>query len=120
MLGGATTVTVLIPETPCYTGPGQEWDLINNFPEGTTLALVGAGFTGNGNTDWVVGSHPTVENTNCWLPGDKVNTGIPLGEMRLITVPPRPTPLPTATPDEVRQPAEPTPCPLNGNGIPKC
>ncbi|KAA3643400.1 MAG: right-handed parallel beta-helix repeat-containing protein [Chloroflexi bacterium] len=119
--GGATTITVLIPDTPCYTGPGPDWGFVNNFSAGTTMELVGAGFTGNGNQAWVVGTHPTAENVNCWLPGDNVTTGIPLGEMRLITVPARPTPTPLPTPDETREPAkDPTPCPLNGNGVPTC
>ena len=118
---GSTTVVVIIPDTPCYVGPGPDWGLVNNMSAGTSMALVGAGFTGNGNDDWIVASHPTAANTNCWLPGDNVTTGIPIGEMRLITVPPLPTPLPSPTPDETREPAkEPTPCPLNGNGIPDC
>ena len=61
--------------------------------------LIGAGFTGNGNQDWVVASHPTAANTNCWLDTDDVIPSLPFSEMRLITVPGLPTPTPKPTSD---------------------
>ncbi|KAA3643800.1 MAG: DUF1565 domain-containing protein [Chloroflexi bacterium] len=103
---GPSTVTITTT-TPCYNGPGPEYGQINTLKVGVSAQLIGAGFTGNGNQDWVVTHHPTAANTNCWLDTDDVTPSIPFSEMRLITVPGLPTPTPKPTSD--RPPQESTP-----------
>jgi hypothetical protein len=58
----------------------------------------------------MVVKHPTA-NTNCWLDMDDVEFDIPLDQLRFISIPPKPTATPSATPEEREQ--EPTPCTPN-------
>ncbi|KAA3643398.1 MAG: hypothetical protein DWQ07_23075 [Chloroflexi bacterium] len=110
--GGPSTVTI-ITTTPCYNGPGPQYGLVSNLASGVSTQLIGAGFTGNGNQDWLVASHPNVANTNCWLDSDDVTPSIPFSEMRLITVPQPPTPTPKPTSDRPAPEDTPIPCYLN-------
>ncbi|KAA3643799.1 MAG: hypothetical protein DWQ07_16925 [Chloroflexi bacterium] len=103
---GPSTVTITTT-TPCYNGPGPQYGQVSNLASGIATQLIGAGFTGNGNQDWVVTHHPTAANTPCWLDTDDVTPSIPFSEMRLITVPGLPTPTPKPTSD--RPPQESTP-----------
>ena len=81
---GKVTITTT---TPCYYGPGPQYGQFSTLTAGIDTQLIGAGFTGNGNLDWVITHHPTAANTDCWLDADDVTPNIPFSEMRLITVP---------------------------------
>ena len=118
--GGPGQITI-ITTTPCYNGPGPQYGQHSSLQPGTFTHLIGAGFTGNGNQDWIVASHPTAANTNCWVPSEDIDTDIPFSEMRLITVPGLPTPTPTLVPDDPRSPDEPdAPEPDNNVPYPTC
>ena len=119
LIGDQPSTVTVKRDTPCYGGPGPGYLFYRTLQEGETLLLVGAGFTGGGNADWIVASHPDLANINCWLKGDDGTASIPTSDMRLITVPAPLTATPTLAPGDPRQPdgqddpgAPPdTPCP---------
>ena len=104
-----STVTITTT-TPCYAGPGPQYGQISSLKEGAVAQLIGAGFTGDGNDDWIVASHPTAANTNCWVPREDIETNIPFDQMRLVTVPGLPTPTPKPTSDRPDPEDSPIPC----------
>ena len=106
---GPGTVTITTT-TPCYNGPGPQYGQVSNLASGITAQLIGAGFTGNGNQDWVVTHHPTAANTNCWLDTDDVTPSVPFSEMRLISIPGLPTPTTKPTSDRPAPDDTPIPC----------
>lgn len=97
-------ITVLI-DSGCFYGPGLDWPRYSNLSAGTQAEIVGQGFGGG----WMVVKHPTIANANCWIDIDDVQFDIPLDQLRLISIPPKPTQAPTATKD----PREPTVCPTD-------
>lgn len=111
-------------DTPCYSGPGPQWSLLRNIQAGTTLKLIGYGFQ----PGWFVAEFPNVPGVFCWLTETDVTPNVPIGDLRLIAIPPKPTATPAATkppeqdPRETNTPApQPTPCPTNPNSQqPEC
>ncbi|KAA3647157.1 MAG: hypothetical protein DWQ07_06570 [Chloroflexi bacterium] len=95
---------IIIVDTPCYSGPGDRWDYVQTLPEGTEAEVVGYAFGGG----WYVARNPDNPNVNCWLDEEDVDPNVPIGDLRLISVPPTPTPQPSATPDDPRQSGNPT------------
>ena len=91
-------------DTPCFTGPGSQWEILNTLTAGTQVKVFGEGF----NVPYYVSLHPDIENETCWL----IAGDITLEETDLIfpyiAVPPKPTPQPSNTPDDPRQPNDPT------------
>jgi hypothetical protein len=97
----------LTNDFPCYTGPGPAYNTLSTLRAGTQLQIVGYGFGGG----WLVAFYPNLQGQHCWIDEDFVTTNVPVGDLRLISVPPKPTSTPSATP-EIIEPAaeEPTPC----------
>jgi hypothetical protein len=95
---------IVVVETGCFFGPGEAWLRVSTLAADTQALIVGQGFGGG----WMVVKHPTA-NTNCWIDIDDVEFDIPLDQLRLIAIPPKPTVTPSAT----TGPREPTPCPTN-------
>ncbi len=89
---------------PCYTGPGPQYDTLSTLKAGTEMQIVGYGFGGG----WLVAFHPTLQGLHCWIDEDFVSVTIPVDQLRLIAIPPKPTATPSPVPEK-RQPA-PTVC----------
>jgi hypothetical protein len=70
------------------------------------MNIVGYSFAGG----WFIAAHPTLQGNNCWIDEDFVETMVPIGELRLIAVPPKPTATPSPMP-EPRIEEDPTACP---------
>lgn len=98
---GEGTLKVM-KDFPCYTGPGPAYNTLSTLKAGTQLQIVGYGFGGG----WLVAFHPNLQGQHCWIDEDFVTTNVPVGDLRLISVPPKPTSTPSATPEK----REPTPC----------
>ncbi len=103
-------------DTPCYSGPGPNWAYLRNIQAGLQLDLVGYGFQ----PGWFVARHPTAQGVLCWLAERDVTPNVPIGDLRLIAIPPRPTATPGApkptdpAPRDTDVPPSPTPCdPIN-------
>jgi hypothetical protein len=103
---GEGTLKVM-KDFPCYTGPGPAYNTLSTLKAGTQLQIVGYGFGGG----WLVAFYPDLQGQHCWIDEDSVTINVPVGDLRLISVPPKPTSTPSATPEN-REPApeEPTPC----------
>jgi hypothetical protein len=100
------TDTLIVKEDfPCYTGPGSQYDTQSTLKAGTQLNVVGYSFAGG----WFVAAHPTLQGNNCWIDEDFVETDVPVGDLRLIAVPPKPTATPSPSP-EPREEVQPTVC----------
>jgi len=74
----------------CRTGPGTVYDKVTSFAQGTFVSLVGH----NADNSWW---YVLVGNMNCWISGSTGHTTGPLGNLPLISVPPTPTAIATAT-----------------------
>jgi hypothetical protein len=70
---------------------------------GTKLRVAGYGFGGG----WIVTYHPDTEQYRCWLDENRVDLLIPVDELKLIAIPPKPTSTPQPTKQD-RPTAEPT------------
>lgn len=92
---------------PCYTGPGPQYNTISTLKAGTEMQIAGYSFGGG----WLVAYHPTQPNRLCWIDEDFVKLNVPIGELRLIAIPPKPTSTPSAT----REPRVPTACATTPN-----
>ncbi len=76
---------------PCYTGPGPAYSTLSTLKAGTQLQVVGYGFGGG----WLVAYHPTLTDQHCWIDEDFVTVNVPLDQLRLISIPPKPTATPS-------------------------
>jgi hypothetical protein len=96
---------IVTTDSGCFAGPGLQWPRYSNLLAGTQAQILGQGWGGG----WLVIKHPTIGNTNCWIDQDDVDFNVPLDQLRLIAIPPKPTSGPTAT-NEPRETAVPTVC----------
>jgi hypothetical protein len=101
---------IVTTDSGCFAGPGLEWPRYSNLPAGTQAEVVGQGWGGG----WLVIKHPSINNTNCWIDQDDVEFDIPLDQLRLISIPPKPTATPRPE-NEPRETAVPTVCYLGPN-----
>jgi len=101
-LGEPDTTATLTLDFPCYTGPGPGYGTLSTLKAGTQFQIVGYGFGGG----WLVVFHPDLEGRHCWIDEDFVSFSIPVDQLRLIAIPPKPT----ATPSPVPEGREPTAC----------
>ena len=91
-------------DTPCFSGPGTKWGILNTLPAETKVQVLGEGF----NVPYYVVVHPTINNATCWLIAGDVILDDPDPVLRYISIPALPTLEPTDTPNDPRQPAEPS------------
>jgi hypothetical protein len=102
----ATGTLIVTEDFPCYSGPGPQYNTLSTLLGGTQMNIVGYSFAGG----WFIAAHPTLQGNNCWIDEDFVETMVPIGELRLIAVPPKPTATPSPMP-EPRIEEDPTACP---------
>lgn len=99
---------IVTTDSGCFAGPGLDWPRFSNLSTGTQAQIVGQGWGGG----WMVIKHPTIKNTNCWIDQDDVDFDIPLDQLRLISIPPKPTKSLSPT-NEPRETPVPTVCYFN-------
>ena len=92
----------LTQDSPCFTGPGPQYNTLSTMAAGTQMQIVGYSFAGG----WLVTFHPTLEGQHCWIDEDFVEVDFPLSELRLIAIPPKPTPTPSSTPESRGTPTQ--------------
>lgn len=90
---------------PCYIGPGPEYATLSTLKAGMQLDVVGYGFGGG----WLVAVHPTLNKQHCWIDENFVSVSVPVDQLRLISVPPKPTA--TSAPTQEQATACPSKCP---------
>jgi hypothetical protein len=101
--GDQPDIITIDVDLPCYAGPGPQWQTYTTLKAGTKLRVAGYGFGGG----WIVTYHPDTEQYRCWLDENRVDLLIPVDELKLIAIPPKPTATPQPTKQD-RPTAEPT------------
>jgi hypothetical protein len=104
-----TDTLIITKDFPCYTGSGPQYNTLSTLKAGTQMNVVGYSFAGG----WYVAAHPTLQGKNCWIDEDFVESSVPVGELRLIAAPPKPTPTPSLTPEPREKEGQPTACPTH-------
>ncbi len=116
-------IVTIDTDTACYSGPGPNWAYLRNIQAGLELELVGYGFQ----PGWFVARHPSAQGILCWLAEQDVTPHVAIDTLRLIAIPPRPTPTPGPTKPSAPRPqitdsppSGPSPTPCDPQQNPNC
>ena len=81
-------------DTNCRTGPGQVYGIVGALLIGESAEVTGKNI---GSNYWII-KNPDSPTTTCWLWGQYATVSGNLASLPEISIPPTPTPVPTATP----------------------
>ncbi|KAA3645828.1 MAG: CSLREA domain-containing protein [Chloroflexi bacterium] len=79
---------MLMIDTLCYNGPGEDWGVISYLPENQPVEVVGIGEQ----QGWVILTHPQYNELHCWVPDNTVDLPEPntVDGLPIFAVPPIP------------------------------
>jgi hypothetical protein len=82
-LPGDELIATLLHNANCRRGPGTEYDIVTNLPQGLTAPIVGR----NPDSSWWQVQVPGTQ-TRCWVSGENVETSGDTGGVPIVEPPP--------------------------------